>query len=306
MANTSSPEFDHESYRSFAEFWRIELGRILAGERDVALRQRGAASYVKRLINKSTDAPLAQAAFDSALHGAIGRWQPSNTHSLYETFVMLELIAAYQPPSGFTKIVGLMKRNSPLPTIPREEGGYSAGYDLHMKALVTLEYFYPSAQPNWQTDSAFSSYLDVLALQFEYESYCSYAIARLIALKTIDVADGRVRAAIETSMHSIDEILSLLLLRERFASKERELSEIYSQCLMVGPKAVVHFQEVLRGFGVKVEPQSDGVQLEVTFPGRKGAIKLDVSAHFIVEVMALNNQRGLKVAKSLAKKSGVG
>lgn len=282
--------------------WEIELGRLLAGERDYVLIQVGIASYVDRVIAKSHDQVLSRWNFAVALRNSVASWQPhNNIYTGHFTFGLLELLAAYQPTEGFTKVLGFMQQGLYFPVIPLSRGGYGAGQDLHKKALVTLEYYYPTAHPKWKEDPAFISYLDLLDGYLQDERFCSYAIGRLVVLNIISIQEIKVRRAIELNLQSIDEIVSFLTTQVRLASREKELSEVYAHCFLVGEGAKERFERVLKGLGISLTRLKGGTQLELQLPGSQGAITLDFPEDsVIVEVLERGNKRGAEAAKALA------
>ncbi|HUQ32271.1 MAG TPA: hypothetical protein VM095_09125, partial [Pyrinomonadaceae bacterium] len=138
------------------EGWRDELGDILAGERDYILRHLSSvAAYTEKIISSGESERQSRKAFQEALLQIVEEWQPFKSESDYYTACLLDLIGAYLPRGGFRKLIGFMQRGLRFPVVDLWAGGYGAGTDLHLKALVNLEYYYPSADPKWSDDPAF-------------------------------------------------------------------------------------------------------------------------------------------------------
>jgi hypothetical protein len=282
------------------EEWELELSRMIEGERDYTLQKIGTSAYIDKILAASNDRIAASAHLHIGLSNVVRRWQPLKTHAPHSVFVVLDLIAGFQPPEGFLKIIDFMNREGRFPSIPMLAGGYGAGQDLHMKALVDLEYYYPVPPTEWKDDPPFLAYLDVLNRHLDEEQFCSYSIGRLVDLRIIEIGDPRVRQAIKKNVRTIDHIVSLLLVKSRIAGKEKELSEVYTHCFILGDTALTHFEDVLKNLGVSVNRERDGIQLELQLPGKQGAINLDLIQYSVVEVMEIGNKRGLEAVKALA------
>lgn len=289
-----------KKYTPSQDEWELELGRLLAGERDYALIQLGITSYVDRIVARSYDPVISRQNLEVALRNIVSAWQPHNSNAAHLTFCLLDLLAAHQPPEGFAKILGFMQHGLYFPEIPLLKGGYGAGQDLHKKALLTLEYYYPTAHPSWRDDPAFISYLDVLESHLQDQRFCSYAIGRLVGLNIIGIQDMKVRSAIERNPDAIDEIVSFLSTRTRLASLDVELSKVYTQCFLVGREAIERFEHVLTNLGISLTRSNDGPQLELKLPGTQGAITIDFAADDVIELLELGNDRGIERAKALA------
>ncbi|HWN11744.1 MAG TPA: hypothetical protein VNO50_21135 [Pyrinomonadaceae bacterium] len=287
-------------YTPSRDEWELELGRLLVGERDYALIQLGITSYVDRIVERSHDPVVSSQNLEIALRHVVSAWKPHNVNASYLTFCLMDLLAAHQPPEGFAKILGFMQQGFYFPEIPLSQGGYGAGHDLHKKALLTLEYYYPTAHPGWREDPAFVSYLDVLENHLQDQRFCSYAIGRFVGLNIIGIQDIKVRSAIELNPDAIHEIVSFLSTRTRLASIESELSKVYTQCFLVGREAIERFEHVLSTLGISLMRSNDGPQLELKLPRGQGAITIDFAADDVIELLELGNDRGVERAKALA------
>src|SRR6185295_1446260 len=146
--NELVPETEHE--------WETELRYVLSGKRDYALLELGSITgYIDRLLSAARSEETSLANFFQAVERIVSTWHPEKATSEYFTFGILELIGAYQPAVGFLKIISFIQRGFRFPLIPFERGGYGSGQDLHMKALVVLEYYYPASPPKNPNDAAY-------------------------------------------------------------------------------------------------------------------------------------------------------
>lgn len=282
------------------EGWEAELEDILAGERDSILRRLGSvAAYTKTMILSSRDQPKARESMKIALRRIVHEWQPVGDESDYSVVCLLDLIGAYLPSEGFVKIIGFMQHGFRFPVIPFDAGGFGSGTNLHMKALVNLEYYYPSAHPKWKDDPGFESYVQVLRQHLEDERYSGYALSRLIKLNVIRTQDQIVMESIKHDNRILEELIELTLSPLRLPQIEDDLRYIYTHCFILGFEAKEVFEQVLKEHEAFVE--NDRMQLKVTIPEVAHPIRLTVPEDLMVtvleEVGELGYQRALEVEK---------
>jgi len=317
MSDNHRPEFsaDYESDEGHAsaearpwpsepsvEDWKVELNDVLAGERDYILRRHGSVSaHVEKLIRASVSERKARETFQEALRQLVEEWQPFSPSSDYYVACMLDLIGAYLPRGGFRKILGFMGYGFRFPVIEAYTGGFGSGMDLHMKALVDLEYYYPSADPKWEDDPAFVSYVQVLRQHLEdseYGAYNGYALSRLIQLNIIKPQEQIVRDTIELNGGVLNELIELSFSDLRRPQLEDDLNYIYTHCFIIGLEAKQVFEQVLKERDVIME--NSGEQLKVYIPDLGKEIDLRVPEELMLEVLEEGGERGFKRAMAAA------
>jgi hypothetical protein len=163
--------------------WRLELRRILAGEREsTLLRIGGAAAYVNRYIFDADDPVKAETAFRVALHELVHAWSPARTaeNGYYFTNTLLELIIAFKPESGFTQILDhLLKRRGSLAL---KKWGKDEASRIDLLALTALQRYYPVAPRESERDPAFQQYVRLLSSLLEVTGKEGYALRHLLEL----------------------------------------------------------------------------------------------------------------------------
>lgn len=286
-----------------AELWEEELGAVLYGERDHILLKLGrVAAYTEAIIMSSRGERAARAAMLAALRRVVGEWRPETSESDYQTACLLDLIGAYLPHEGCMKIIGFMQHGFRFPTIEEEVGGFGAGWDLHMKALVNLEAYYPSAHPKWEDDPGLTSYIQVLRQHLGDERYNGYALARLLQLNVIKTQDTAVRDSIRQDKHVLEELIELTLTPLRLPQIEADLRYIYTHCFIIGYEAKEVFVEVLREHEAEVE--NDRMQLRVKLPEMPKTIELTIPEDVFDEVLEEAGQIGYERAMEMKDEPG--
>lgn len=285
------------------EAWEVEIRSLAAGKRDYLLIGLGSVvGYLSKLLSNSFNLAIAETNLRQAVKNVVNGWHPEKIEADYQTLILLEIIGAYQPPEGFVRIAGFMQRGHYFPTMQREFGGYGAGQDLHMKALLSLEYYYPTAPPKSDIDPAFKSYIQILEQHLTNEQYCSYVVGRLIALNALDTDDAELCRPIEMNLLTIDEIVPVVLGPARRARLKEELSNVYTHCVLVGRSATERFQSVLNRSGIDSDVDKDGFRLRITVPGIRESIMLDVTDKFVITVLERGSELGWEVAMDMREK----
>lgn len=282
--------------------WTDELEDILAGERDFILRPLGSVSaHTERLIRSSEDERAARKFFKEALGQIVEEWQPFQPESDYYIACLIDLISAYLPRGGFRKIIGFMEHGFHFPVIEPQAGGFGSGMDLHMKALIALEYYYPSAEPKWEQDPAFLSYVQVLHQHLEDRQdkrYQGYALSRLMRLNIIKSQEQVVRDTIERDTGVLEELIELFLSPMRRSQLEEDLKYIFTHCFIIGLEAKQVFEQVLKEHDATVENYRQ--QLKVMIDDVDQEIVLDVPEDLMLDVLEEGGDRGYQRAMAAA------
>lgn len=280
------------------ELWEEELGDILAGERDFILLKLGrVAAYTESLILSSTVERAARSAMMGALRRVVVEWRPEESEADYQAACLLDLIGAYLPFDGCMKIVGFMQHGFRFPSIPEEVGGFGAGWDLHMKALVNLESYYPSVHPRLDDDPGLKFYIQVLRQHLEDERYNGYALSRLLKLNVIKTQDTVVRESIKRGRNVLEELVELTRSPLRLPQLEADIKYIYTHCHILGYEVREEFEKVLKAHEVSVENYR--VHLVVKFPEVKNPIVLTPHEELSMDVLTEGGGRGLELAKRI-------
>jgi hypothetical protein len=255
-------DFDSEIYKlkidPTVSAWEIEIRRVLIGKREHALIKLGSIQeYVENILDGSEDQAMAQTAFNEALRNVIQSWQPTRPESPASLSCMLDLIGAYTPAEGFTKILGFINSRRYFGDNVITPDSRVLGKDLHLKALFALQYFYPAAPPSHTGDDiAFKQYLDVLREHLKENQYCDYALRRLYELNVISLEDPDVEEVLETKPEVIKELISTILRQRNKSKVERALSLLYAYSLRYGEEE--HFRNAIELKGGLLEHDSEG------------------------------------------------
>ena len=93
--------------------WSTELLYLADGQRDHQLQLLGDASeYIKSLWAESADHIYSEASFRQALDEFVIQWTPSTSEDPARLDIILSLIQAFRPMSGFGKIAGHLKASN--------------------------------------------------------------------------------------------------------------------------------------------------------------------------------------------------
>ncbi|HEX8696929.1 MAG TPA: hypothetical protein VF746_31205 [Longimicrobium sp.] len=220
--------------------WEDEIQRVLYGQREHALVELGSSEeYVESLLQRSEDVVTAQRIFRKALNRLVRGWDPDAPCPEHYVPRMLELIAAYLPPSGFTRVLGQIRRKGHF-TVP----GARDPAALHMDALVALARYFP-APPQWPDEhSSFWLYVEVLRSHLFQQEYAQYVVARLLELNELHVDGEDVHPLLMRNLSVLHPILAFVLsplVRTRGdtdqVTVQKRLSHIFSECVRLGAEA---------------------------------------------------------------------
>jgi hypothetical protein len=159
--------------------WYEEIQCILGGERESVLQHIGGAQqYVDRLLIDSSAPTRAKAALAAALDDIVRSWRPDMEDEYYAT-ATIELITAYLPATGFTKLLGHLREWDALTNL---QGDANTRNVLHSSALVALQSYYPVSPPLHCSDAAFETYAAFLWRQLDNRGHEPHAVRRLLEL----------------------------------------------------------------------------------------------------------------------------
>lgn len=139
--------------------WITELERILLGMRASDLARDGVEQYVKITLAESSDRAKARSAFKEALSLTTQMWQTTDRQWGQNVAYLLDLIAAYTPPEGETKLLkyfGALKRFDFL-DLPNEVKD-----ELRLKVLVTMERYCDLARLLHEKEEVYANYQQVI------------------------------------------------------------------------------------------------------------------------------------------------
>jgi hypothetical protein len=169
--------------------WKREIDYVLQGKRHALVLEIGShAQYVARLLADSHDPEKAMHAFEQAIEAKIRFWRPGASSHEYN-LALFELIAEFNPPNGFPKIVGALQKWGALS--PRQLADPEANQTTILKALRALELYYPSRPPLNSNDRAFDDYAGLLLRFAGKPFYAPHCCRRSIELGLIDVNNDR-------------------------------------------------------------------------------------------------------------------
>jgi len=233
--------------------WAAELLYLADGQRDGQLEVVGHASeYIRSLWAESDDHIYSEASFRQALEEFVIQWNPSISEDPARLDIILSLIQAFWPLSGFGKIAGHLKTSNWFgkmysPPISRGEP-----YDLHLKALKVLETYFKTAP--LQSTPSYQTYVHILTTQLNYDAYRGYALARLLDLEEKTWNDPQVLEYIEHMPESLTEIIPVVLQGHLLSVAGEALGAFYAQSIAAETTHV--FEEIVRQHGWEILPES--------------------------------------------------
>jgi hypothetical protein len=258
-ADNFSHELAQLKSQPSVSLWEVEIRKILLGKRDHAVvRLGGAQEYIEVILEESEDEALAQTIFNEAMKNVIQSWQPARPESAAYFSFMLDIIGAYTPAEGFIKVLGFINSKKYFGINVITPDSRKEGKDLHMKALVVLQYYYPVAPPSQSDmDIAFRQYLGVLREHLQNPKYNDYALRRLYELNAIDLQDEDVSSAIENEPSVINEIISIICKLRNRDRAQVDLSALYAHSLRISDGTTV-FEQALTACGARLEHDDYG------------------------------------------------
>lgn len=276
--------------------WETEIGKVLLGQRDhMIIRLGGVQGYIEVLWARSLDEELARRTFLSALRNFVQEWQPSRPVREYYFATILDLIGAYTPSAGFVKVLGHIQKweHFGLNSLDRN----SLNHDLHLKALIALQNYFP-IPPAFEHDApGFGPYVAVLRKHLKDPRYSSHALRRLIELEMLRLNDQDAVDAIRENVETIQELIPLLLNPSRRESAPRDLALVYIQGLVTGENVDEIFARAVKRCRASFEPLIPPV---VTFEDGE-VIKLYFTPEELEKYERLHDQASLvfQVATSI-------
>jgi hypothetical protein len=235
-----------------ALWWEEELSRIANGERELTLIRLGSAQeYVENRILTSGDRPRSATAFRQALRNFVTSWNPLSTEAPDSLSHILDLIGAFTPSIGFTKILGHIIKWGAFGPSAAISPVTDRCIDLHQKALNVLEEYFKAPPQDALTDPAFRAYTQVLRDHLGDRNYGPYAARRLLELGIISPDDSVVYNIIERDPNSLVELLGYYLKLGNVPNAEYGLSYLYSHCLTM-PHGLDGFDQALETYGATI------------------------------------------------------
>lgn len=207
--------------------WEKEIEEILQGGREHLLQDTDSASeYVDALLQSSEDYATSKTCFREALYRVVEAWQPSAAIGQELTIHLFDLIAAYTPTPGSTKLIEFILHHADFGTSAPDD--YISS--LIDSSLRALQGYYPGPPDDWQI-SSFHLYIDLLTDALEDLRYCGYALTRLVAIGIYKVDDSSVRERIANYPKVLKDLVSYWLGLANIVAGTRALTELYDHCL---------------------------------------------------------------------------
>ncbi|HJQ69827.1 MAG TPA: hypothetical protein VKA70_12680 [Blastocatellia bacterium] len=288
------------------ERWRLELRRLLYGDRAQDLIALGGIQeYIEVTLRDSSERAVAKTAFDEALRLIVQAWQPIRPEPKRYAEYMLDLIGAYTPPEGFTKVLGVIRQWGRFDACIIKREGLQR--DLHMKALIVLGNYYAAPAPSAPTasskDYGFIAYVEVLREHLHnsaYEKYKGYAGLRLMELGILEPDDDEITDFIYRNPQRLGELMPLWLNPNRLHRAGRDLKQVYAYCLGRGIYYEGQFAAAIEKCGAKLERRED-VPIVILGPER---IYLTLSEEEQYRYLAYLDDRNLEALSEYVKRVG--
>lgn len=212
------------------ERWGIEIRRILEGERESSLQRRGSVEeHVGITLDLAADRAKSVAAFHDALSAVVRSWQPSALDLPRYLAYMIDLINAYRPKIGFSRIIETL-RSVNLPT-EFEDPKCLKPRDLRLEALLLLG-GYSLDDPSSRAEELirFRSYIDILREHLQDPRYSGYAACCLVQSRVARLNEPIIANVVVDTRSDIQPILSYALSFTRKEDREEAVSEIHNSC----------------------------------------------------------------------------
>jgi hypothetical protein len=234
MQVTSEREIDMLIAHPSTFKWEIEIRRILQGEREYALIQLiSIKSYIEKIIARCPDKPKAESTFHRALKQIIESWKPIKSLSNYHISHLLDLIAAFTPEGGLSKIIEFIKidtyahyahHESKRDHLPGNEDT-----DLHRKAILTLGNYF--INPMARKGRSFEIFSKLLIEHLALPEYASLAAGNIVQLGILPLDDQRILNVLASNTTALEDILTQLLSMIDNTELPSHLGHLYSHCL---------------------------------------------------------------------------
>ena len=242
------------------ELWRFLLFDLLSGEQELESYLGHIESY-EEIITQVYDAydganpkkpQKSEDYFNVELEDIVRGWRPKETKPERYYDAMLRLISAFNPPSGFHRILGQMEQYGKFNL---EEDDPEAQRKLTELALTALQnYYLTHPAKNAAVDPAFKAYVRFLRLKLKDQELSPHACRRLIELNLLEVDAEEVA---ETLRQHPEELLIDLLrafLVDHTSLMHDDIPKLFVLCLKESLNDARLFLESARKFGASLEP----------------------------------------------------
>jgi hypothetical protein len=268
--------------------WLQEIRDLVSGELDAYIREVGSAEeYVERILGDSKNRRLTRDTFLDALTEHLTAWQPDRDGvDDYEIVRTSELISAFTPRVGFSKLLGLLEHWLSVDALATSD---PEQIETRMRCLSALEMYYERVPIGSHEDPALHGYLKFLSALLREPLFVSYSLRRLLDLgvkgfvtpivnerRLLDIAvqDAAQEYAVNRSTHLIESICRA--------------------CLMSGVSAMENLSDALENAGTT--PTFGDHELRVSYSA--GEIEIAVPEGFEIVYYAarvgIEQRRGIK------------
>jgi hypothetical protein len=244
--------------------WRQEIRDLVCGELDASIRALGSAEeHVERILADAKNARLTRDTFQDALTEHLTEWQPDRDDvDDYEIERICELISAFTPRLGFSKLLRLLAHW-------RETKPFSEGsFETQMRALAALEMYYEQPPFEPEDDPAFQSYLAMLSGLLVQPLYITYVVRRLVELGT------RAQVALIVNDERLLDVAVRGAVAEFASTSSTQFIEaVLRGCLSTGVSAVERFKDLMEAAAATLELGDQdlhivygGIEVRITIP----------------------------------------
>jgi hypothetical protein len=231
------------------EAWEVELRRILSGDRAYLLVHHGSADGLVASIVTQSDDPVTSTVRMAEALDRVARELTWNEHSLDAVGLLLELIAAYRPPSGLPALLGALRDRGGVGRKPWLSFS-DTDTRLTLKALTALNEYFP-APPYDDHSPAFRAYVEVLIDQLRHQDRAGVALVRLLELAIISPDHSLFKEVIETSPGALNSLVAWSSNPTHILRAPRVLSAAYAHCLLL-PDGDLLFLDSLTRYGAAI------------------------------------------------------
>jgi len=276
--------------------WRQEIRDLVSGELDAYIRDVGSAEdYVERILGEPSDPRRARDLFVDALTEHLIAWQPERDDvDAYEVTRTCELISAFTPRVGFSKIFGLLEHWRALEQLATDSPD---DLETRFQCLVALEMYYETPPVAPFEDAALDRYLRFLSLMLKEPVFVSYAVRRLLDLGVREFVtpiaedENLLRIAVQGAIQEWIDTSSTQLLEAAVRA-----------CLLAGVAATERLSDVFES--EDTVPLFLDQELLLTHSSGKVTIPIPQNEHIIIVYytarITIDRRRGLKFMEAAA------
>ena len=249
--------------------WKDELRAIVGGNRENRLRHLGGVQeYIEVLQANASDVRAARETFDEALTEFVSHWQPARFQPVHEIELMLDLLTAFTPYTGFLKVADQLRVWEEFSALASDglEADASTTAALRRQALDVLRSYFPVAPPD-PSLPAFRSYVEILEDNLENPVHCGRALARLLDLHIFSLDGEEVRTELGRHPHAIRDLVEYAFQPVNSARLSRILPQLYRTVTETGPRVEEHFTGALNRFQAVIRDEPDRSVIELTGDG---------------------------------------